>query len=155
MQGELHMKIKSRFEDFKSFAMKGNVLDLAVGVIIGGAFGKIVSSLVNDVIMPIIGLITGKVNLSTMKIVFRAEMIDPIDPTKTIAELSMKYGSFLQSVVDFLIISLSIYLFIKLISKLKRKQEVVAVAAEPPAPSRSEELLEEIRDLLKEQHKDD
>ena len=143
------MKIKSRFEDFKSFAMKGNVLDLAVGVIIGGAFGKIVSSLVNDVIMPVIGLITGRVNLSEMKVVFQAANPDPIHP---IAELSLKYGSFLQSIIDFLIIALSIYLFIKLIEKFKRKQE----AAEPerPAPVRSEILLEEIRDLLKEQKKD-
>ncbi len=144
------MKIKSRFEDFKSFAMKGNVIDLAVGVIIGGAFGKIVSSLVNDVIMPVIGLITGRVNLTEMKVIFQAENLR--DPNHPIAELSLKYGSFLQSIIDFLIIALSIYLFIKLIEKFKRKQE--AAEPEPPAPARSEVLLEEIRDLLKEQKKD-
>lgn len=144
-------KIKSRFDDFKSFAMKGNVLDLAVGVVIGGAFGKIVTSLVNDVIMPLIGLITGRMDLSTLKIIFRAASNDGV---KDIAELSLKYGAFLQSILDFLIIALSIYLFIKLIGKLKRKQEAVVVEVAPPVPVRSEVLLEEIRDLLKEQKKD-
>lgn len=141
-------KIKSRFDDFKSFALKGNVLDLAVGVIIGGAFGKIVSSLVNDVIMPLIGLITGRVNLSALKVVFREA--SATDAAVQITELSLKYGAFLQSILDFLIIAICIYLFIKLISKLKRKQEVVAVVIEPPAPTKSEVLLEEIRDLLKD-----
>lgn len=142
-------KIKSRFDDFKSFAMKGNVLDLAVGVIIGGAFGKIVSSLVNDVIMPLIGLITGRMDLSSMKVIFRSA-----DEVNKITELSLKYGAFLQSILDFLIIALSIYLFIKLIGKLKRKQEAVVVEVAPAVPVRSEVLLEEIRDLLKEQKKD-
>ena len=137
------VKFRHRFEDFKKFAIRGNVMDLAVGVIVGGAFGKIVSSLVNDIVMPLIGLLLGAVDLKTMKLELRAATLVP----KTDA-LMLQYGSFLQSVVDFLIIALSVYLFIKLIEKLRRKQE------EAPTPllepTRSEKLLEEIRDLMKE-----
>jgi len=136
------VKIKSGFEDFKNFAMKGNVLDLAVGVIIGGAFSKIVTSLVNDIVMPLIGLIAGRVDLASL-----AAMLMPADSAKNAAALMLRYGSFLQSIVDFLIIAISIYLFIKLIERFRRKQ---AKAVELPVPARSEELLAEIRDLLKE-----
>ncbi len=134
-------KIKSRFEDFKNFAMKGNVLDLAVGVIIGGAFGKIVSSLVSDVIMPLIGLIAGRVNLSSLELTL---MTATGTNTK---DLVLHYGSFLQSIVDFLIIAICVYIFIKLFSKFKINQKIVEVKAEP---TKTEELLGEIRDLLKE-----
>jgi large conductance mechanosensitive channel len=133
-------KLKSRFADFKNFAMKGNVLDLAVGVIIGAAFGKIVSSLVGDIIMPLIGLVAGRVNLSSLFITLKAA-------EGANAALVLHYGSFLQSIIDFLLVALSIYFFIKLIGSFKRKQETAAVVC---VPTKSEELLEEIRDLLKE-----
>jgi large conductance mechanosensitive channel len=133
------IKIRSRFEDFKNFAMKGNVLDLAVGVIIGGAFGKIVSSLVNDVVLPLIGLIAGRVDLSSLELKLNNAATHP---------LVLHYGSFLQSIIDFLIIAICIYVFIKLAGKLKRKQEIAEKAV--VEPTQSEVLLTEIRDLLKE-----
>lgn len=121
--------------------MRGNVVDLAVGVVIGGAFGKIVTSLVNDLIMPLLGLIMGKVSFTDLKYV-----ITPA--TEKVAEVAFKYGSFLQSVIDFLIIALSIFLMIKLLSSFKKKKEEELV--EIPEPSKEEVLLAEIRDILKE-----
>lgn len=126
------------FEEFKKFALKGNILDLAVGVIIGGAFGKIVSSLVADIMMPIIGLISGGVNLS--KLMY------------TYGDAHIKYGLFIQTVIDFLIISISIFFFIRLINRISFKKKEIE-EAKPPAPTKEEELLIEIRDLLKEQVK--
>ena len=141
---------KSSFlQDFKAFAMKGNVIDLAVGVIIGGAFGKIVSSLVADIIMPTLGLVVGGVNFTDLKWVMKpAEMVDG----KEVAAVTMNYGQFLQSAFDFLIIAFSIYLFIRLITNLtaKKKEEVPAAPPAEPAPTKEELLLAEIRDLLKE-----
>ena len=141
---------KSSFlQDFKAFAMKGNVIDLAVGVIIGGAFGKIVSSLVADIIMPTLGLVVGGVNFTDLKWVMKpAEMVDG----KEVAAVTMNYGQFLQSAFDFLIIAFSIYLFIRLITNLTTKKKEEAPAAPPaePAPTKEELLLTEIRDLLKE-----
>jgi len=134
-------------KEFKNFAIKGNVLDLAIGVIIGGAFGKIVSSLVNDIVMPLFGVILGKINLTELKWIVQHE-----DESKGLAELSVMYGNFLQNIVDFLIISFSIFMFIKLLEKFKRKEEEKAPEPEPPKPSREEELLTEIRDLLKEKN---
>ncbi|WP_059172472.1 large conductance mechanosensitive channel protein MscL [Bacillus sp. FJAT-27445] len=123
--------------EFKKFAMKGNVLDLAVGVIIGGAFGKIVTSLVNDILMPIIGVLMGGINLKSLKYPFgKAEIL---------------YGQFLQSVTDFLIISFSIFLFIKFIHHFRHKQEEEIVEILEEKADKTEELLAEIRDLLKEQ----
>lgn len=121
------------WKEFRAFALKGNVLDLAVGVIIGAAFGKIVTSVVNDIIMPLFGLVLGGINLNSLTLTYREAVIS--------------YGVFVQTVVDFTIIAFSIFLFIKLINRFKRKEE--AKAAEPPAPSKQELLLEEIRDLLK------
>lgn len=121
-------------KEFKAFAMRGNVVDMAVGVIIGGAFGKIVSSLVDDVIMPIIGMITGGIDFTGLK--------------ATIGESSITYGNFIQNVVDFLIIAFCIFLMIKGLNKISKKKE--EKPAEPPAPSKEEILLTEIRDLLKE-----
>jgi len=118
--------------EFKKFALKGNVLDLAVGVIIGGAFGKIVSSLVADLIMPIVGLLLGGVDFSSLSITYGKAVIN--------------YGAFLQTVVDFFIIAFSIFLFIRLISRFKKKEEVTESA---PVIDAKEELLTEIRDLLK------
>lgn len=126
-------------QEFKKFAFKGNVIDLAVGVIIGGAFGKIVTSLVNDMLMPLLGLLLGGVNFTDLKWVIT-------QATAETAEVAVLYGSFLQSIVDFLIISFSIFLFIKLINMRKKKETPVA----PPAPPKEVLLLEEIRDLLKE-----
>lgn len=120
------------WSEFKKFALKGNVLDLAVGVIIGGAFGKIVSSLVADLIMPIIGLLLGGVDFSDLSITYRKAVIN--------------YGAFLQTVVDFFIIAFSIFLFIRLLNRFKKKEEVTESA---PVIDAKEELLTEIRDLLK------
>lgn len=141
---------KSSFlQEFKAFAMKGNVVDMAVGVIIGGAFGKIVSSVVADVIMPPLGLLIGGVNFTDLKWVMKpAEVVDG----KEIAAVTLNYGNFLQATFDFLIIAFSIFMFIKLITKLteKKKAEAPAAPPAPPAPSKEEVLLTEIRDILKE-----
>jgi large conductance mechanosensitive channel len=140
---------KSSFlQDFKAFAMKGNVIDMAVGVIIGGAFGKIVSSVVADVIMPPIGLLVGGVNFTDLKLELKpAEIVDGVEQA---AAVTLNYGNFLQTVFDFLIIAFSIFLFIQAITKLSRKKEEEPAPAAPPAPSKEEVLLTEIRDLLKE-----
>lgn len=127
-------------QDFKKFALRGNVMDLAVGVIIGGAFGKIVTSLVNDIIMPVLGIILGRINLQHLKWIIR-----PAEGEA--AELSVLYGAFIQNIIDFLIIAFSIFLVIKLLEKFKKKEE--EKPAEPPKPTKEEELLTEIRDLLK------
>ena len=140
---------KSSFlQEFKAFAMKGNVVDMAVGVIIGGAFGKIVSSVVADVIMPPLGLLIGGVNFTDLKWVKPAEVVDG----KEIAAVTLNYGNFLQATFDFLIIAFSIFMFIKLITKLteKKKAETPAAPPAPPVLSKEEVLLTEIRDILKE-----
>ena len=142
---------KSSFlQDFKAFAMKGNVVDMAVGVIIGGAFGKIVSSVVADIIMPPIGLLVGGVNFTDLKWVLKPAVVQ--DGKEVAAAVTLNYGNFLQVTFDFLIIAFSIFLFIKLLTKLtaKKKSEAPAKPAAPPAPSKEEVLLTEIRDLLKE-----
>ena len=150
---------KSTFlQEFKAFAMKGNVVDMAVGVIIGGAFGKIVSSVVADVIMPPIGLLVGGVNFTDLKWVMKdavAEVKDEAGNVITAAQdaVTLNYGNFLQVTFDFLFIAFSIFLMIKLLTKLteKKKAEEKATPAPPPAPSKEELLLTEIRDLLKNQ----
>lgn len=128
------------FQEFRKFALRGNVLDLAVGVIIGGAFGKIVTSLVSDVIMPILGIFTGKINLTALKWV-----INPA--TEGTEELSLKYGQFLQTMLDFFLVALSIFLVIKALNSFKKKQEE---KLQEVKPSNEELLLTEIRDILKE-----
>lgn len=136
-------------QEFKSFAMRGNVIDMAVGVIIGGAFGKIVSSIVADVIMPPIGLLVGGVNFADLKWVMKAAE-KGVDG-KLIAAVTLNYGNFLQVTFDFLIIAFSIFLFIKLLSRMSKKNEVPpAPLPTPPEPTKEEMLLTEIRDLLKE-----
>lgn len=137
-------------QEFKAFAMKGNVIDMAVGVIIGGAFGKIVSSIVADVIMPPIGLLIGGVNFTDLKWVLKPAVIE--DGKETVAAVTLNYGNFLQASFDFLIIAFSIFLFIRLLTKLteRKKAEAPAAPPAPPAPSKEEVLLTEIRDLLKE-----
>jgi large conductance mechanosensitive channel len=136
------------WQDFKKFALKGNVVDLAIGVIIGGAFGKIVTSLVNDVIMPIFGVITGGINLKAAKWVIREA-----SSSGDIPELSLNYGQFMQNVVDFLIISFSIFLAVKLFNKFRNKEEAKPEPKKEPEPTKEELLLTEIRDLLKEKAK--
>jgi len=125
--------------EFKEFAMRGNVIDLAVGVVIGGAFGKIVSSMVDAVIMPVVGILTGGVNFATLALT--------IGTSPKGEPVLLKYGAFIQSVVDFLIIALVIFMAIRGINKLKKPPAAAAPAA-PPPPPRSEVLLEEIRNLL-------
>ena len=126
-------------KDFKEFAFKGNVLDMAIGVIIGGAFGKIVTSLVNDLIMPIISILIGGLNFTDLKYVITPKHGD-------IAENAIAYGSFIQNVVNFFIIAFCIFMFVKLIEKFKKKEEV---KVEAPKKADDVVLLEEIRDLLK------
>lgn len=132
--------MKKHLNEFKAFAIKGNVMDLAVGVIIGGAFGKIVSSLVNDLIMPLLSILTGNVNYADLKIVLNAA-------TETKTEVAILYGNFIKSTIDFFLIALSIFFIIKLISRMKKKEEVVEVVSEPVEDSLS--VLKEIRDSLK------
>ena len=132
----------SLLKEFKAFASRGNVIDMAVGIIIGAAFGKIVSSFVADVIMPPIGIILGGVNFSDLSIVLQAAQGDT--PSVVIA-----YGKFIQTIIDFTIIAFAIFMGVKAINRLKRKEEAAPTA--PPAPTKEEELLSEIRDLLKAQ----
>ena len=133
--------MKKFIEEFKAFAVKGNVIDMAVGVIIGGAFGKIVTSLVNDLIMPLIGIIIGGIKFDALLI--------------KVGESEIKYGAFVQNVIDFLIIALCVFMFVKLMAKLsqlKKKEEAVEEAVEEvkePEKTADVVLLEEIRDLLK------
>lgn len=138
------------FSELKTFLLRGNVVDLAVGVIIGGAFGKIVTSLVNDIIMPPIGVLLGGTNFSDLKWVIKGATVDASGTE--IAEVSMNYGSFIQTVVDFIIIGTVIFFAIKgmnSLQKQKEKEEEVKTEDTPPAPSKEEQLLTEIRDLLK------
>lgn len=132
-------------QEFKKFALKGNVVDLAVAVIIGGAFGKIVTSLVNDVIMPPIGLALGGVNFKELMVVLKEPSVtaDGVE----VAAVAIRYGAFINTVVDFLIIAFVIFLAIKAMNSLQKKEE--AKPTPPPAPSKEEVLLTEIRDILK------
>ena len=131
-------------DEFKAFAMKGNVVDMAVGIIIGAAFGKIVSSMVADIIMPPLGLLIGGVNFTDLKLVLKAA-VDATHPAVT-----WNYGNFLQVTFDFLIVAFAVFLVIKAIVAAKRKEETAPAAPPaPPAPTKEEILLTEIRDLLK------
>lgn len=139
------------FQEFKAFAMKGNVIDLAVGVVIGGAFGKIVSAMVDDIIMPFIGLLTGGQKFTdkfaVLKPAKEGDVYSSLEQAKTAGANVFAYGHFIQTVVDFLIIALCIFIAIRFISKLEKHKE--AVAAAPPEPSSTDKLLMEIRDSLK------
>ncbi len=145
---------KSTFlQDFKAFAMKGNVVDMAVGVIIGGAFGKIVTALVNDIIMPSVGLLIGGINFKDLKVILSPEVLNAAGEVEKEA-VTLNYGNFLQQTFDFIIIAFSIFLVIRLITKMTTKKEEEPAPAPAPAPapgpSAEEKLLTEIRDLLKE-----
>jgi large conductance mechanosensitive channel len=127
-------------DEFKTFALKGNVVDLAVGIIIGAAFGKIISSIVSDIIMPPLGLIIGGVNFTDLKVVMKVA-------SETHPAVTWNYGNFLQACFDFLVIGFSVFLVIKAIVVARKKEEVTPAA--PPVPTKEETLLTEIRDLLK------
>jgi len=130
----------SMIKEFKEFAIKGNMIDMAVGIIIGAAFGKIVSSLVKDVIMPPLGILIGGVDFKDLAVTLK-------DAAGDAPAVTLNYGMFIQTCVDFLIVAFAIFMAVKVINVLKKKEE--AKPAEPPKPSREEELLTEIRDLLK------
>ena len=132
----------SMLSEFKAFAMRGNVIDLAVGVVIGGAFGKIVTSLVDQIIMPPIGWLTGGIDFSALKWVLKPG--DDSDPKHKIAEVAIQYGAFINTLIQFIIIAFAIFMVIKAINKLSRKQEEA-----PAAPPADVVLLTEIRDLLR------
>lgn len=137
----------SILKEFKTFAVKGNVVDMAVGIIIGAAFGKIVSSFVGDIIMPPLGVLIGGVDFSDLAVTLKAAEGD-------LPAVMLAYGKFIQSILDFVIVAFAIFMGIKVINRLKREEEVVEQApAEPAAPSNEEVLLSEIRDLLKNQNK--
>ena len=138
--------MKKFFKEFKDFAMRGNVLDMAVGVVIGGAFGKITTSLVNDIIMPFVSMLTGGIDFSQWKWVLKAA-----DEATEIAEVAVNFGNLITVVLDFIIIAFVIFSLIKAMNKLKKKEEEKPAEPEAPAGPTTEELLTEIRDLLKEQ----
>ena len=133
---ELNKKLNKGVSEFKEFIMQGNVVDLAVGVIVGGAFGKIVTSLVDDILMPIIGIIIGGIDFTNLSL--------------TVVDAKIMYGSFIQQVIDFLIISLCIFLFVKFISKFTKKEEKKEEVIAQVKKSEEAKLLEEIRDLIKD-----
>ena len=135
--------MKKFFQEFKEFAMRGNVLDMAVGVILGGAFGKITTSLVNDVFMPLIGMLIGGVDLGKLNIVLKPS-------TDTAEAVTLGIGTFLTTIIDFILVAFEIFLMIKTINRFRRKKEEEPALEEPKGPT-AEELLTEIRDLLKEQ----
>ena len=135
-------------KEFKEFAMKGNVLDMAIGVIIGGAFGKIVSSLVSDVLMPPIGLLMGKVDFSSLFLTLSGAPQPSLSAAKAAGAPTLNYGVFLQSVFDFIIIAFVIFMFVKQVNRFKKE----APPAPPAGPSNEEKLLMEIRDALKGRH---
>jgi large conductance mechanosensitive channel len=130
----------SMMKEFREFAMRGNVVDMAVGIVIGAAFGKIVSSFVNDVLMPPLGVVLGGVDFSDLAVRLK-------EASGEVAAVTLNYGSFIQTVVDFVIIAFAIFMMVKVMNSLKRKQE--AQPAAPPKPSAEEALLAEIRDLLR------
>jgi large conductance mechanosensitive channel len=133
-------------KEFKQFAMRGNVVDMAVGIIIGGAFGKIVSSVVNDIIMPPIGMLVGGVDFTALKIHMKKQIVDMAGNMVT-QPVTINYGMFIQTIVDFTIIAFAVFLLVKLMNQLQKKEEIKPAA--PPAPTNEEKLLGEIRDLLK------
>ena len=140
-------------KDFRDFALRGNVIDMAVGVIIGGAFGKIVTSLVNDIIMPAVGVLTGGTNFNELKYVLQKEVVDNAGVVTT-PEVAITWGAFVQTIIDFIIIAFCIFVAIRFMQNLRRKSEAKAEAAPAPAGPTQEELLTEIRDLLAKQNKD-
>jgi len=132
-------------QEFKQFAVKGNMIDMAIGIIIGGAFGKIVASLVNDVLMPPLGILLGGVDFTDLKVTLKQASVNELG--EALPAVTLNYGTFIQTAIDFLIIALVVFMMIKAINSLKKKEEVAPSA--PPAPTKDQQLLTEIRDLLK------
>jgi large conductance mechanosensitive channel len=135
-------------QEFKEFAMRGNVIDLAVGVIIGAAFGKVVGSLVNDVIMPPIGVLVGGMDFKNLAFTIREAVMDPATGKVAKEAVTLKYGNFIQTLVDFTIVAFAIFMMVKAVMRLSKKKTEEA-PVEPPPPTKDQELLTEIRDLLK------
>lgn len=148
------MKKIKFLEEFRNFAIKGNMIDMAVAVIIGAAFGKIITSIVSDIIMPPIGMLLGNVNFTDLKLTMKEAYINELN--ETIPAVTWNYGSFIQTFIDFLIVAISVFLLVKVINRIKTlniKKKNEEIAAVPQIPSNEEKLLMEIRDLLKEQNK--
>ncbi|MCF2662506.1 large-conductance mechanosensitive channel protein MscL [Pseudoflavonifractor phocaeensis] len=143
--------MKKFMEEFKTFAMRGNVIDMAVGVVIGGAFGKITTSIVNDIIMPLISMLTGGINFSSWKLVLKQAVLDAQGAVVS-EEVAVNFGNTIAVILDFIIIAFAVFCMVKALNNLHRKKEEEAPAEEPapPEPSAEEKLLMEIRDLLKE-----
>ena len=139
------------FKDFKAFIAKGNVLDMAVGVVVGGAFGKITNSLVNDIIMPAVSMLTGGINFSDWKWVLKEAVVE--NGEEVAAAVSISYGTLLSTILDFIILAFAVFCMVKFLNNLHRKkEEAPAEEPAPPEPSAEEKLLTEIRDLLKEKN---
>jgi large conductance mechanosensitive channel len=134
-------------KDFKDFAMRGNVVDMAVGIVIGAAFGKIVSSFVSDILMPPIGLLLGDVNFSNLFVNLSDGAYATLEAAKEAGAVTLNYGAWLSTVIDFIIVAFAIFLVVKQMSRLKKQEEEAPAA--PPEPTKEETLLSEIRDLLK------
>ena len=143
----------SIIKEFKEFAMRGNVIDMAVGVVIGAAFGKIISSLVDDIIMPLVGVATGGMNFTDYKFVIQTAVIDGTTQEILKPEVTLNWGTWIQTIVDFLIVAFCIFIAIKAINQMKRKNTEPEPAPAPAEPTKEEVLLTEIRDLLKNQQK--
>ena len=142
--------MKKFMEEFKAFAMRGNVVDMAVGVVVGGAFGKITNSLVNDIIMPAVSMLTGGINFSDWKFVLKEAVVENGD--EIAAAVSINYGTLLSTILDFIILAFAVFCMVKFLNNLHRKkEEAPAEEPTPPELSAEEKLLTEIRDLLKEQ----
>ena len=139
----------SMVQEFKQFVMRGNVMDMAIGIIIGAAFGKIVSSLVADILMPPIGKLMGNVDFSSLFIVLGAGTYPSLAAAKAAGAATLNYGLFINTVIDFIIVALAIFLLVKGVNTMHRKEEAKVAPPPPPAPSAEEKLLAEIRDLLK------
>ena len=141
--------MKKFMEEFKAFAMRGNVIDLAVGVVIGGAFGKITTSVVNDIIMPAVSMLTGGINFSEWKLVLKEAVLDEAG-AEVAAAISINYGNLISVILDFVIIAFAVFCMVKAINKLHKKPEEAPAEEPVPESSAEEKLLTEIRDLLKE-----
>jgi len=148
--------MKKFFDEFKAFAMRGNVIDMAVGVVIGGAFGKITTSIVNDIIMPLISMLTGGIDFSAWKWVLKEAVMEADGVTVALPEVAVNFGNTIAIILDFIIIAFAVFCMVKALNNMHRKKEEPAPEPEvepaPPAPT-AEELLTEIRDLLKAQEK--
>jgi large conductance mechanosensitive channel len=143
-------------QEFKEFALKGNAVDLAVGVVIGAAFGNIVNSIVKDIIMPPVGLLIGGIDFSDLKLPLKyTQVADPHNPGQFIKTpaVTINYGTFLNNIISFIIVAIAIFMVIKLMNTLMRKKEAAPAPAAPPAPTKEEVLLTDIRDILKAQTK--